>query len=326
MNKLPSLILAILAGHACCFAQENQKMKSPAVDAGIEDLQVGGREIQRLWWENDKLLFALSGAGVVDVYAKTDPRRIGREVFTGATDEARAPKHPNLIALTPQGETCGAAAWVCSVDAANRKKLLRPWGYNSFTNDARRAGYGARTAFQARRPREGKIYCDAVLANIKTRAGPVHAFLAFDTRPGENFIRMRLGSPDRLYRRRGSDPQAEKFKNFRIGIGMAKLPGEKAVRRGDNYIAIFADNPSGEATKVALALVYDKTNYKGYIETTQDGGNRAVYFAYEPRKNFSIRMWLVVGSDIDGSASSATQWEKYVKGLAGKFQAALPTP
>jgi len=310
--------VVVLAGSPCCLAQENTPMKSSPVDAAIEDLNVDGRAIQRLWLENDKLLLSVSGPAVIDIYAKTTSKPIGRELFTGADDEPRRPDSSHLVPLTPQGETCGGGAWCCSTDAADRRKLLRPWGYNSFTSDRDKPGYGARTGFQVQRVRDGVQYADAVFGNIETPAGGIQGTLVFRLRGGENIVRMRLGAPGPYYWR-GSD-EAKEFHALRIGFALAKLCGKEQVARGDDYLAAYGEPDDGPAKKVGLAVIYDPAHCKGYTETSQDGGNRVLWFDYEPVKRYSIPMWLLAGWDGDGSATGSRQWQAHVKKLTKQFQ------
>jgi len=310
------IILAItvgLVGLTWCIARETTAMKRQSVDAAIEDIRVDGRWVQRLWCENDKLLLSVSGPAVVDLYAKKAPGLIGRAVFRGSDDEPRLAKHDELVPLTPQDDGSGAAGWVCSLDASDRKNFIRPWGYNSFSDDSSRPGYGARTGFQVQSHWDGRVYCDAVFGNIPTPGGHIQGTLAFEMRPGEGFVRMRLGAPGPYYNRRSE--KAKQFRGLRIGLAMARLAGEK-VSRGKGYISVYAENPEGPAKKIGLGLIYDTTRYKAYVETKKD---RVIYFQYEPIKHYAVPMWLVAGWDGDGSATSASQWERHVKRLAEQF-------
>jgi len=313
--KTFAALLSLLAVAQTQTAPSNER----PLDAAIEDLEVQGRNIQRLRWENDLLLFSLSGPAVLDVYAKRQPGLIGRKIFTGSKDEDRKAKHPNLVQLTPQGDTCGAAAWLISLNTSDRESPIRPWTYNSFTDDSSKPHYGAHCGFNAYTHLPDRLICEGIWGRIPAGSTHVRGTLSFDTRPGDHFVRMKLGAPGWLFTR--NDPEWQKRDEIRIGLGMAVLDGEKDVRRGANYLTVYAEPSDGAARSVGLAVIYQRADGAAELARTADGRNRVLYFAYKLERYFNVPLWLAVGWDGDGSCTSADQWQRYVETLAERFEA-----
>lgn len=290
-----------------------------ATDAAIETLSVRGRSVQRLWWENDKLLFAVTGPAALDIYAKRGPGLIGRSIFTGQADQPRQPRTAGLVPLSPEATTA-AISWVASMDCSDRAKPIRPWTYNSFSDDSGKRGYGSRSGMQVHTLHSDYIYTDCIFGGIRAGKEFIRGGLGFETRAGDGFVRMRLAAPSVIFDR-NDDAAAATFADFRVGVALAKLPGQADVRRGKNYLAVFAKPTTGTAKAIGLAVIYHPARFTDYVATDADGGAHLLYFTYEPRKNFGVPMAIVAGYDGDGSANSPDEWEKHVQQVAEQVDA-----